>query len=778
MDTIRIRGARQHNLKNISLELPRGKMTVITGLSGSGKSSLAFDTIYAEGQRRYVESLSAYARQFLGLMEKPDVDHIDGLSPAISIEQRNPSRNPRSTVATVTEIYDYFRLMFARIGKAHCPKCGRPIETWSAQGIVSDIIARFKGKTFLIFSPVVRGRKGTYEEIFAKYKKAGFAKIRVDGTIHEISAVPALARYKKHDIEILIDELVIDEVEKERLTDSVETAIRHSSGFILAAGKEPKGPAILYSESNSCAHCGISLPELEPRLFSFNSPHGACPVCTGLGVRMEAAEDLVIPDPSLSLDEGALAAWESPVTTRSNRWKTSWSSYYMEILADVCKREKIPTNVPWKNMAQADRDLILYGGGQYRVHWASKDKAFEGVIGNLKRRYEETESEFVREEIFTRFMRETTCPACKGARLKPEALAVLVDGKNIAEITAMSVETGEHFFKNLKLGARDNMIARQILKEINARLGFLSNVGLTYLTLDRRSESLSGGEAQRIHLATQIGSGLTGVLYVLDEPTIGLHSRDNRRLLNTLKTLRDSGNTLVIVEHDEETIREADHIVDLGPGAGEFGGEVIAEGSLKQILKNKKSLTAAYLNGTFKIEIPETARAGTGSALKIKGAEQFNLKNIDVPIPLGKFVCVTGVSGSGKSTLVHEILYKALAKHLNNAKDIPGKHSGITGIEKINKVIIVDQSPIGRTPRSNPATYTGVFTFIRQLFAKLPEARRRGFEQGRFSFNIKGGRCEKCQGDGIIKIQMQFLPDIYVKCEECQGRRFNEDTLA
>ncbi|MDD4004378.1 MAG: excinuclease ABC subunit UvrA [Elusimicrobiaceae bacterium] len=780
MDNIIIRGARQHNLKNISLSIPRDRMTVITGLSGSGKSSLAFDTIYAEGQRRYVESLSAYARQFLGLMEKPDVDHIEGLSPAISIEQRNPSRNPRSTVATVTEIYDYFRLLFARAGRPQCPKCGRAIETWSAQGIVQDILARFAGRAVYIFAPVIRGRKGSYEEVFSKYRKAGFIKARVDGVICELASPPVLARYKKHDIELLVDDLAVEPADRERLADSVEAAVRHCGGLVMiearAGGK--KAASATYSESSACAHCGISFPELEPRLFSFNSPHGACPACTGLGVKMEAAEDLVIPDPGLSIDEGALAAWASPVTTRTHRWTSSWSSYYMEILKDVCEREHIPTDVPWNKLSKTERGIILYGGGQYRVSWASKDKNFEGVIGNLRRRYEETESEFVREEIFSRFMRETTCAVCGGARLKPEALSVLVGGKNIAEVTALSVDDCLGFFKTLRLDDRELLIARQILKEINARIGFLANVGLNYLTLDRRSESLSGGEAQRIHLATQIGSGLTGVLYVLDEPTIGLHSRDNRRLLDTLKTLRDSGNTLVIVEHDEETIREADHIVDLGPGAGEYGGEIIAEGSLEKILKSKKSLTAAYLNGACKIPVPAFVRPGHGRALRIRGARQFNLKNIDVEIPLGKLVCVTGVSGSGKSTLVHEILYKALARELNGAKDIAGKHDTISGMDKINKVIIVDQSPIGRTPRSNPATYTGVFTEIRQLFAKLPEARRRGFEAGRFSFNVKGGRCEKCQGDGIIKIQMQFLPDIYVKCEECGGRRFNEDTLS
>jgi excinuclease ABC subunit A len=778
MDKIVIRGARQHNLKNVNLELPRDRMIVITGLSGSGKSSLAFDTIYAEGQRRYVESLSAYARQFLDLMDKPDVDLIEGLSPAISIEQRNPSRNPRSTVATVTEIYDYFRLLFARIGKRYCPNCKKPVETWSVQGMGADALNRFAGKNIYVFATVISGRQGTYEEVFAKFKKAGFAKARVDGDICELGNPPKLSRYKKHTIELLVDELQAAQEEKERLVESIETAAQHGKGLVLieeTSGKKPL--SFVYSESNACPTCGMGFTEMEPRLFSFNSPFGACPDCTGLGVKMEVDEDLVIPNPELSINDGAIAAWSNPVTTRSHRWKNSWSSYYMEIIGDVCRRSGIPTDKPWKNLSAEQQKTLLYGGSSYKVHWATKDNEFEGVINNLKRRYTDSESEFVREEVFTRFMREVPCKTCKGARLKPEALAVYVNGKNIAEVAAMPVNRALEFAKALTLTDKEGMIAKQVLREINARLGFLSNVGLDYLTLDRRSETLSGGEAQRIHLATQIGSGLTGVLYVLDEPTIGLHSRDNDRLLFTLKALRDMGNTLVIVEHDEETIRSADWLVDLGPGAGVYGGEVVSSGPVADVIKDKKSVTGKYLRGDAKIERPFAPVEKPSGWITIKGAQQFNLKKIDAKIPLGMFVCITGVSGSGKSTLVHEVLFKSLAKELYGAKELPGKHTSISGIENINKVIIVDQSPIGRTPRSNPATYTGLFGPIRDIFSQLPEAKRRGYKPGRFSFNVKGGRCEKCEGDGILRIQMQFLPDVYVRCEECNGKRFNEETL-
>jgi len=778
MDKIRIAGAREHNLKNISLEIPRDKLVVITGLSGSGKSSLAFDTIYAEGQRRYVESLSAYARQFLDLMNKPDVDHIEGLSPAISIEQRALSRNPRSTVATVTEIYDYFRLLFARVGERHCPVCGKKIESWSAHAITADILSRFSGKDAFIFSPLITGRQGTYEELFARLKKSGFAKVRVDGKLHEIGAVPPLSRYKKHTIELLVDETVVSDEEKERVTDSVESALGQSRGFVLVEENAKKPLSYLYSEKNACTSCGIGYSEMEPRLFSFNSPFGACPDCGGLGVKTEVSEDLVIPDETLSVRDGAIAAWSNPVTTKTNRWKNSWSGYYAEILDDVASRSGISLTTPWKDLPKKHRDILLYGNGAvYRASWAKHDSQFEGVIGNLKRRYAESESEYVREAVFERFMREDMCPACKGARLKPEALSVYINGLNISQVSSKSVAAAKAFFDAIDLTQKEAVIARQVLKEIRARLGFLSSVGLDYLTLDRRSETLSGGEAQRIHLATQIGSGLTGVLYVLDEPTIGLHPRDNTRLLDTLKSMRDMGNTLIVVEHDEETIRTADWVIDLGPGAGEYGGTVMAQGTPKQIENNPQSITGQYLSGKKLILPGREPRKPSGKRIRIKGAQQFNLKNVDVDILLGLFVCVSGVSGSGKSTLVHEVLYKSLAKNLYGAKDMPGKHKSMTGLEDINKVIIVDQSPIGRTPRSNPVTYTGVFTEIRSLFAQLPEAKRRGYEAGRFSFNVKGGRCEKCEGDGILRIQMQFLPDVYVKCEECGGKRFNEETL-
>lgn len=776
MKYITITGAKTHNLKNISLKIPRGQMIVVTGLSGSGKSSLAFDTIYAEGQRRYVESMSAYARQFLELMEKPDVEMIDGLSPAISIEQRNPSRNPRSTVATVTEIYDYFRLLYARVGKRHCPQCGRPVEQWSLQAIAADMLAKFNGKTVNILAPVVQGKKGTYEELFAKLKREGFVKIYANGEVYPLSSPPVLERYKKHTLDLLVDEIFIDEADRERIIDALELAVKYSKGMVkVLNGKEE----FIYSENNACAHCGIGFEDLEPRSFSFNAPQGACPECNGLGIKIEIDENLVVPDKNLSINEGAIAAWESPVTNKTNRWKNSWAGYYYEILNSVCKAHKIPMDKPWKNLTKAQQDMLLYGGEgvTYKVHWANNPSDFEGVIGNLKRRHNESESEFVKEEIYNKYMREVTCPVCKGARLKPEVLSVYIGGKNISQITAMQVGAALDFVNNLNLTEREQLISKQIFKEIRARLGFLNSVGLSYLTLDRKSQTLSGGEAQRIHLATQIGSGLTGVLYVLDEPTIGLHSRDNDRLIETLKKLRDLDNTLIIVEHDKDTILAADHLVELGPGAGEHGGQIVAQGEREEFLKNPASITSAYLNGTKQIKPNLLPKTPSDKWLEIKGAKQFNLKNIDVKIPLGLFVCITGVSGSGKSTLIHNILYRAIAKKFYNAKDEAGDHKNITGLEHINKVIIVDQSPIGKTPRSNPVTYTGAFTHIRELFAQMPEAKRRGYKAGRFSFNVKGGRCEKCQGDGILKIQMQFLPDIYVKCEECDGKRFNEDTL-
>ncbi|WP_428057092.1 excinuclease ABC subunit UvrA [Candidatus Avelusimicrobium alvi] len=780
MKSIKVIGAKGHNLKNVTVELPKDKMVVVTGLSGSGKSSLAFDTIYAEGQRRYVESMSAYARQFLELMEKPDVEHIEGLSPAISIEQRNPSKNPRSTVATVTEIYDYLRLLFARVGHRFCPECGREVQSWSVQGIAQDILKKFDGKTVYILSPVIRGRAGTYEELFAKFKKEGYVKARVNGTVISLDQTPALERYKKHTIELVTDEIYVEEFDRERLVESLEAALKYAKGLVHVLETEGEKPLdFTYSESNACAHCGIGFSELEPRLFSFNSPYGACPECNGLGLKIEVAEDLVVPDPALSINEGAIAAWDNPVTTRTHRWKNSWSGYYYDILKQVCRQNKINMNTPWNKLPKAQRDLILYGasGASYTSLISGGEQDFEGVITNLKRRYQESESDFVKEEVYTRFMREVTCPTCKGMRLKPEALAVRVDGKNIHDITAMQVSAAKAFFNAIQLSEKEQIIAKDVLKEIRARLDFLNSVGLSYLTLERKSQTLSGGEAQRIHLATQIGSGLTGVLYVLDEPTIGLHSRDNDRLIETLKNLRDLDNTLIIVEHDKDTILASDYVVELGPAAGEHGGQIVAAEPTADFLRDEKSLTASYLNGRRMILPREELRKGNGKYLEIIGAKQFNLKNIDVKFPLGKFICVTGVSGSGKSTLIHQILYKDLAQKFYGAKDAPGKHKEIKGLANIDKVIIVDQSPIGKTPRSNPATYTGVFSHIRDLFAEMPEAKRRGYKPGRFSFNVKGGRCEKCQGDGILKIQMQFLPDIYVKCEECDGKRFNEDTL-
>lgn len=780
MKSIKVIGAKGHNLKNITVSLPKGKMTVVTGLSGSGKSSLAFDTIYAEGQRRYVESMSAYARQFLELMEKPDVEHIEGLSPAISIEQRNPSKNPRSTVATVTEIYDYLRLLFARVGHRHCPQCGREVETWSVQGIAQDILKKFTDKTLYILAPVVRGRAGTYEELFAKFKKDGYVKARVNGQLITLENTPSLERYKKHTIELVTDEFYVDEFDRERLVESLEAALKYAKGLVHILETSGEKPVdFTYSESNACAHCGIGFSELEPRLFSFNSPYGACPDCNGLGLKIEVAEDLVVPDDTLSINEGAIAAWDNPVTTRTHRWKNSWSEYYYDILHQVCRQNKINMNTPWNKLPKAQRDLLLYGtgGASYTSVISGGEQDFEGVITNLKRRYQESESDFVKEEVYTRFMREVTCPTCAGKRLKPEALAVKINGKNIQEITAMQVSAAKNFFQTIELTDKEKIIAKDVLKEIRARLDFLHSVGLSYLTLERKSQTLSGGEAQRIHLATQIGSGLTGVLYVLDEPTIGLHSRDNDRLIETLKNLRDLDNTLIVVEHDKDTILASDYVVELGPLAGEHGGEIVAAEPTEDFLKNKHSLTAGYLNGQRMILPREELRKGNGKFLEIVGAKQFNLKDIHVKFPLGKFICVTGVSGSGKSTLIHQILYKALAHKFYGAKDVPGVHKALKGLEHIDKVIIVDQSPIGKTPRSNPATYTGVFSHIRDLFAEMPEAKRRGYKPGRFSFNVKGGRCEKCQGDGILKIQMQFLPDIYVKCEECNGKRFNEDTL-
>lgn len=771
MDIIKIRGARQHNLKNIDLDIPRNKLVVVTGLSGSGKSSLAFDTIYAEGQRRYVESLSAYARQFLELMEKPDIDIIEGLSPAISIEQRNPSHNPRSTVGTVTEIYDYLRLLFARVGVPHCPKCGKVIRPQSSQQIIDEIMKLPQGTMVHILAPMVKGRTGTYEELFSRLAKAGYTRVRADGKVYTLDEKISLDRYKKHIIEIVIDRIKIDEEARLRVADSVEIALKESKGMVVVLKMAKDGKTeneMIFSEHYACPDCGISIPEIEPRLFSFNTPFGACPECSGLGNKIEIDENLIVPDKTRSLQQGAVIAWSEPVTTRTNRWKSSWGGYYWDLLSSVAKANKIPLNKPWKELTREQQEIILFG----------YDDEFEGVIGNMQRRYNETESEFVREEIFNKYMGKKVCPSCKGKRLKKDALSVLIENKSIADITELSVEKALNFFNKLKFSKKDEIISKAILKEIKARLLFLNNVGLGYLNLDRESGTLSGGEGQRIHLATQIGSGLTGVLYVLDEPSIGLHQRDNSKLLETLFKLRDIGNTLIVVEHDEDTIRMADHIIDLGPGAGVHGGHIVAEGNLKQVMNSPKSLTGQYLKGNLQIPLPKKRKQPIDNKwLVVEGAQQFNLKKIDVHIPLGLFVCVTGVSGSGKSTLVHELIYKNLAHKLYGAKDKPGKFTEMHGLENIDKVVIVDQSPIGRTPRSNPVTYTGAFSVIRDLFAQMPESKARGYLPGRFSFNVKGGRCENCQGDGTLKIEMQFLPDIYVKCDVCGGRRFNEETL-
>lgn len=768
MDIIKIRSARQHNLKNIDLDIPRNKLVVVTGLSGSGKSSLAFDTIYAEGQRRYVESLSAYARQFLDLMDKPDADIIEGLSPAISIEQRSPSHNPRSTVGTVTEIYDYLRLLFARVGVPHCPKCGKEVKPQSAQQIIDDIMKLPKDTMIHIFAPLIRGRAGTYEELFSRLAKSGYSRVRVDNNTYMLDEKIKLDRYKKHSIDIIVDRIKLSQELRSRVAASIETALKESRGIVSVGVVENEKVVSenVYSEQYACVDCGISISEIEPRLFSFNSPFGACPECGGLGNKIEIDENLVVPDKNRSLKQGAIIAWSEPITTRTNRWKNSRGGYYWELLSEAAKDNKIPLNVAWKDLTRKQQEILLFG----------KDD-FEGVITNMQRRYSETESDFVREEIFNKYMGQKICPSCKGKRLKKEALSVLIDNKSIADITKMSVEKSFDFFNKIKFGEKDKEISKTILKEIRSRLQFLNNVGLGYLSLDRESGTLSGGEAQRIHLATQIGSGLTGVLYVLDEPSIGLHQRDNDKLLETLIKLRDLGNTLIVVEHDEDTMRAADYIIDLGPGAGVHGGYIVAQGSAKEIMKSKKSLTGQYLSGTLSIPVPKKRKQLLDKWLMVEGAQQFNLKNLDVRIPLGLFVCVTGVSGSGKSTLVHEIIYKNLAKQLYGAKEVPGRFKNMEGLENIDKVVIVDQSPIGKTPRSNPATYTGAFSMIRDLFAQVPESKARGYHPGRFSFNVKGGRCENCQGDGTLKIEMQFLPDVYVKCDVCSGRRFNEETL-
>lgn len=769
-DKIVIKGARVHNLKNIDVEIPRNKLVVITGLSGSGKSSLAFDTIYAEGQRRYVESLSAYARQFLGVAEKPDVDYIEGLSPAISIDQKAGSRNPRSTVGTVTEIYDYLRLLFARIGKPHCPKCGRPVQQQTVSQMVDHILAYPEGTKIQILAPVIRGKKGEHQRILQELQKKGFVRVRVNGEIRELDEDITLERYKKHDIDVVVDRVVVRPGLENRLADSLETALGLGEGIAVAAPLE--GKELVFSQNFACPQCGISLVEITPRLFSFNSPYGACLECSGLGYRMEVDPELVV-DRERSVREGALLPWTH-----------STQHYYPQIVKSLMDHYGCSWDTPYQDLPEEVQEKLLYGTDE-RIRYHYQDAfgqtrtwygTFEGVVNHLMRRYRETESEEVREEI-EQFMTSRPCPSCAGARLRPEALAVTVGGKNIAEVTRYTILEARSFINNLSLTEREEQIAGQVIKEIDARLGFLVNVGLDYLTLDRSAGTLAGGEAQRIRLATQIGSGLVGVLYILDEPSIGLHPRDNTRLIKTLKDLRDMGNTLIVVEHDDEMMLNADEIIDIGPGAGVHGGKVVAQGTLEDIVKVEESITGQYLSGRREIPVPEGRRKPGERWLQVIGAKEFNLKNIDVDIPLGLFVCITGVSGSGKSTLLDEIIYKGLAQKLHRAKAHPGDFQEIRGIEHLDKVIKIDQSPIGRTPRSNPATYTGAFDGIRELFSMTPEARMRGYRPGRFSFNVRGGRCEACRGDGIIKIEMHFLPDVYVPCEECRGKRYNRETL-
>jgi excinuclease ABC subunit A len=770
-EKIVVKGAREHNLKNISVEIPREKLIVITGLSGSGKSSLAFDTIYAEGQRRYVESLSSYARQFLGLMEKPDVDQIDGLSPAISIDQKSTSRNPRSTVATVTEIYDYLRLLFARIGTPHCPVCGKPVAKQTAADIISQVKASTKDAKLIILAPVVNAKKGAFEHIPEQYMRGGFARARVDGVIYALDEFPDLDKAKKHDIEVVVDRLVNNDDSQGRLVQSIEQALDIADGKLTVHNADTKTDS-QYSLMYACIdHPDVLIPELEPRTFSFNSPFGACPVCTGLGTRMEVDPELVIPNGRLTIAEGAIRPY--------NRINTD--AWYMKKMAAVAEAHGFSLHVPTGQLKQADLDKLMYGTGDqtYRVSLGtgrSFESTYEGVIPNLERRHKETESDFMRRDI-ERFMQLRPCQACQGKRLKPEVLAITVAGVSIIDICDFSVDEAVEFFEGLKLNKKDTHIADQVIKEICARISFLKEVGLNYLTLARSATTLSGGEAQRIRLATQIGSGLMGVLYVLDEPSIGLHQRDNARLIKTLKHLRDLGNTVIVVEHDEETIRTADYLLDIGPGAGIHGGHVVAEGTPDKVAKNPKSITGQYLRGEKVVATPKKRRTGNGNKLTIRGAREHNLQNLTVDIPLGELVVVSGVSGSGKSSLINDILAKELTARLHRANTVPGRHDEIAGIENLDKAIIIDQSPIGRTPRSNPATYTGLFTPIRELFASVPESKIRGYGPGRFSFNVKGGRCENCAGDGIIKIEMHFLPDVYVACEVCKGKRYNKEAL-
>jgi excinuclease ABC subunit A len=775
-DRLVIHGAREHNLKNLHLELPRNKLIVFTGLSGSGKSSLAFDTIYAEGQRRYVESLSAYARQFLGQMEKPDVDFIEGLSPAISIDQKSGSRNPRSTVGTITEIYDYLRVLYARIGKPHCPKCGRPIGRQTPDQIVDQVMSLPEGTRFQVLAPVVRGRKGEYERLLKDLARKGFARARIDGVVRDLSDPIRLDRYYKHDIEVVVDRLVAKPDIRRRVADSVETALELSEGLAaLAVQTDGKEELVTFSEKLACTFDGLSFDELQPRNFSFNSPYGACTTCDGLGIRLEVDPELVVPDPDLSISDGAVSPFAS-----------ARLEYWNRVLEATAEAHGFSLDTPWRRLSARAREIILYGSdkdiyiryrnryGRQRAYYTT----YEGAIPVIERRHDETDSDYARSR-YEQYMREVPCRSCKGARLRPESLAVTVGNRNIAELTALSVERSTRFLQELgaKLSDREQLISERLLKEIRSRLGFLVDVGLDYLTLDRASATLAGGEAQRIRLATQIGSGLVGVLYILDEPSIGLHQRDNNRLIDTLVRLRDLGNTLVVVEHDEATIRSADWIVDIGPGAGETGGEIVYSGPVEGLLGHETSITGAYLTGRREIPTPQVRRKPQDRWVEVKGAAEHNLKKIDVAIPLGNLVCVTGVSGSGKSTLVQDVLSRALQSRVNRSRVVPGKHRRLIGWEEIDKLVVVDQSPIGRTPRSNPATYTGVFDHIRRLFSQVPEARVRGYQPGRFSFNVRGGRCEACAGEGQIKIEMHFLPDVWVTCEQCKGRRYNRETL-